>query len=198
MYRRIPVTLTLIVASLFLTLLTNFGSSWPILSKLLISTTLTGLDATAEFELWRLVTPAFVHFNIYHLVFNLLWVLIMGRAIEQIEGSKFMVLIFLASAVISNLAEFMMSGPMFGGMSGVVYALFGYIWMQSIFNPLYYRRILPPAIIPFMLIWFAVCWTGLLGEIANFAHTAGLLIGVIWGRVRSLRSVRRTRNFHED
>ncbi|MDE0309087.1 MAG: rhomboid family intramembrane serine protease [Acidiferrobacterales bacterium] len=191
MYRRIPVTLGLIATSLFLTLLTNFGSNWPMLSTMLISTTLTGLDATSELELWRLVTPAFIHFNIYHLVFNLLWVLIMGRAIERIEGSLFMVLFFLASAILSNLAEFMMSGPVFGGMSGVVYALFGYIWMQSKFNPVMYRGVFPPAIIPFMLIWFAICWTGLLGDIANFAHTAGLLIGVVWGRIGPPKAARR-------
>lgn len=191
MYRKIPVTLSLIAASLFLTLLTNFGSNWPILTNLLISTTPTYLDATAEFELWRLVTPAFVHFNIYHLVFNLLWVMVMGRAIEQIEGSKFICLIFLASAIISNLAEFMVSGPTFGGMSGVVYAFFGYIWMQSIFNPNFYRRVLPAGIIPFMLIWFAICWTGLIGDIANYAHTAGLVVGIVWGRIKSLKSFRR-------
>ena len=192
MYRMIPVTLSLIVASLFLTLLTNFGSNLPILVNLLISTTSVSLDAIDKFELWRLVTPAFVHFNIYHLIFNLLWVLIMGRAIEQIEGSKFIGLIFVVSAIISNLAEFFVSGPLFGGMSGVVYALFGYIWMQSRFNPFIYGRILPPAIFPLMLIWFAVCWTGWIGEIANYAHTAGLVIGVVWGRIKSLKSVRRT------
>ena len=191
MYRKIPVTLCLVIASLLLTLLTYFGSNLQILSNLLISTTPGNLDAVAEREFWRLVTPAFVHFNIYHLVFNLLWVFVIGRVIELIDGSKFLLLMFVVAAVVSNLAEFYASGPLFGGMSGVVYAFFGYYWMQSMFNPIIYGRILPPAIIPLMLIWLIICWTGLIGEIANVAHTSGLIVGVVWGRINSLRLVGR-------
>jgi len=32
-----------------------------------------------------------------------------------------------------------------------------------------------------MLIWFFVCWFGLVGHIANMAHTVGLICGVIFG-----------------
>ncbi len=187
---KMPVAFSLIGISLLLTLLTNFGSNTTMLALVLISTQPGSLDAVTAGEVWRLLTPAFVHFNIYHLVFNLLWVLILGGAIERIGGVLLIVAMFAVSAIASNLAEFYASGPFFGGMSGVVYAFVGYIWMQSRYNPQVYGRLFPPALIYFMLIWFAICWTGLIGGIANFAHTAGLIVGVVWGWLHSRKSAR--------
>jgi GlpG protein len=81
---------------------------------------------------------------------------------------------------LSNLAEFLVSGPSFGGMSGVVYGLLGYIWMQGRFNPAS-RLSLQPQTVTFMIVWFFVCLAGLVGPIANTAHGVGLAVGVAWG-----------------
>ena len=39
-----------------------------------------------KLEFWRLVTPAFIHFSLMHIVFNCLWVYVLGKSIEQIHG----------------------------------------------------------------------------------------------------------------
>jgi GlpG protein len=65
-------------------------------------------------------------------------------------------------------------------MSGVVYGLLGYFWMQGRYNARF-RMILPRHVVVMMLAWFALCWSGLIGHIANMAHTAGLLLGATWG-----------------
>jgi GlpG protein len=70
----------------------------------------------------------------------------------------------------------------FGGMSGVGYGLFGYLWIKSRFDP-HSNVFLPPNTVGLFLIWFALCWSGLLGPIANWAHTVGMVSGTTIGYV---------------
>jgi GlpG protein len=67
-------------------------------------------------------------------------------------------------------------------MSGVVYGLAGYVWMRGKYD-LTSGVYLDRASIQWLLVWLVVCFTGAVGPIANVAHLAGLIIGVIWGRV---------------
>jgi GlpG protein len=71
-------------------------------------------------------------------------------------------------------------GPFFGGMSGVDYALFGYAWMKTRYDPTP-GLFLPRETVLMGLIWLVVCLTGLAGNIANTAHFVGLGVGVIAG-----------------
>ena len=81
------------------------------------------------------------------------------------------------------------SGPAFGGMSGVNYALFGYIWIRGNNDPRFGLQ-LDQGTITMLLIWFVVCFTGLVGNIANAAHTLGLIVGVIAGWLAAERALR--------
>jgi GlpG protein len=75
-------------------------------------------------------------------------------------------------------------------MSGVLYGLFGYIWMKSRYEPQSGFMISSNTVI-WMVGWFFLCLTGYLGNIANVVHGAGLVVGMIVGRFPSLwRSMR--------
>jgi GlpG protein len=131
-------------------------------------------------QLWRLVTPMFLHFGILHLLFNMLWLRDLGSMIEARKGAWMLLVLVLVIAAVSNVAQYLYKGPDFGGMSGVVYGLLGYIWMQSRFNPASGLSLLPQTV-TMMIIWFFVCLTGMVGPIANTVHAVGFGLGIAWG-----------------
>jgi GlpG protein len=142
-------------------------------------------------QLWRLITPIFIHLSILHILFNMLWFKDLGYLIEFKFGKKDLLTLIGISGVLSNLLQYCISGPQFGGMSGVLYAMLGYVWVyKKIHNEFDYA--LPARDITLMVGWLLVCITGLLGPIANGAHAGGLFIGMLyaiykapekWGRL---------------
>src|SRR5207249_6302463 len=101
-----------------------------------------GLTEIKHGEIWRLITPIFIHLNLPHLIFNVLAMLDLGSMIESRQSSGRLALLVLFLAIISNLAQYSLDWPRlnagtpaFGGISGVAYGLIGYIWMKSKFDP---------------------------------------------------------------
>jgi GlpG protein len=131
-------------------------------------------------QIWRVVTPVFLHFTLMHLVFNLYCLLNLGGLIESRQGGWRFAIKVTILAVVSNLAQYAVGGPDFGGMSGVIYGLFGYIWLRGKLDPRsgFY---LDPVSVGVLLAWFVICLTNLVGPIANMAHAAGLGAGLLWG-----------------
>jgi len=179
-----PGTLALAGISIAIYLLMILGWQDTVVPPLLISEYIRPtLPEIYGGQLWRLFTPMFLHFSIFHIVFNMLWTLEFGRLIESRQGTASLILISLSISMASNLSQYFVSGPIFGGMSGVIYGYFGYVWIQSLTNPRFGIR-LNPTIVKLLLGWFALCWSGLLEKlfdisIANTAHTAGLLSGMV-------------------
>ena len=183
------VTATLIALSLIVALLSKVGSDLQFIHVLFISEYRQGLPEIFAGQLWRLFTPTFIHFGLLHIIFNLLWLYQLGSAIEQRQKTKRMLTLVIFISLLSNLAQYFWSGPLFGGMSGVVYGLLAYIWAQGKFNPVAGLGLDQNTTV-MMLIWFVVCWLGLVGNIANMAHTVGLICGVIFGLMYSPRFLR--------
>jgi GlpG protein len=182
-----PLTLVLIVLSVGVFLLSSGGRNVGPISMLFISEGGASLFAEVRSgQLWRLVTPIFVHFGILHVFFNMLWLRDLGSMIEARESTGKLAVYVLALGVISNSAQYLIAGPAFGGMSGVVYGLLGYIWIRGKLDP-GSGLFLHQTTVVMMLVWFVLCFTGVLGSIANYAHAAGLAAGCAWGYLGSLR-----------
>lgn len=130
-------------------------------------------------QVWRLITPIFLHFNILHILFNMLWMKDLGGMMETRLGTLQLALLVLVIGISSNLAQYYMTGPNFGGMSGVVYGLLGYVWIRGKYDP-GSGLFLHPSTVMMMLIWLLFGYTNIL-PMANTVHTVGLAAGVIWG-----------------
>lgn len=135
-------------------------------------------------EIWRLVTPIFIHMSFMHILFNMMWLVDLGSMIEARQKTSTLALLVLALAVISNLAQYMMAGPAFGGMSGVVYGLLGYIWIRGKLDPAS-GLFLHKTTVTMSMIWFFFCFVSS-QQVANWCHTGGLLSGMAWGYLSSL------------
>jgi len=167
-----------------------------------------GLPEIRHGEWWRLITPIFMHGGLVHLAFNSLAMLDLGSMIEARRGSLRLAGLVLVLAIASNLAQYAFSipslkdwsnippserflgGPAFVGISGVAFGLMGYIWMKSRFDP-NSGLFMPRQSVAMMLIWFGLCIVGVIGHIANTAHTVGLLLGMAIGYGSSLLSRRK-------
>ena len=187
-----PVTLVLMLASVAVFIISDFGHELERIMALFITNYPTfvagdmSLPEIRHGQVWRLFTPMFIHFDILHIVFNMLWLRDLGSMIEGRQGSWPLILLVLVIAPCSHVAELYLGHTMlFGGMSGVVYGLFGYIWLRGKFDP-GSGLFLHPTTVIMMIVWFFICLTGWIG-VANIIHAVGLGIGLAWGYLSSLR-----------
>jgi GlpG protein len=140
----------------------------------------------------RLLGPAFLHFSWLHIVFNTMWWWQLGGSVEQITGKFSLINLLLVSALVSNVGQFFVDGPNFGGLSGVVYALVGYVWWMGWLMP-EKGLSLPKPIIGFMLFWLLLGYTSLMPiNVANTAHLLGLLSGCIMAYIQVLKEKKHT------
>lgn len=206
-----PVTFALIAISVGVWFATGFGEDFdadPLTRKLVISEFRpiderrilpAGLargwpeppeNKRTGFQFWRLLTPIFLHLGPMHLLMNMLALHSLGRVIEFRRGSLTLLLLVVVTGVLSNIVQYELAGPAFGGMSGAIFGLFGYAWMKSEFD--HSAGIFIPRIsVIWMLGWLFLCMYGYLGPIANGAHFGGLIFGILissWSMVmRRLR-----------
>ena len=172
---RAPATVALIGISVIVYILSETGAAPALAAWLYCQPALI-----MEGQVWRLITPIFMHANTLHIVFNMLMLYQLGGAVETGKGALFYVGMALAVAAVSNLAQALLVGPSFCGISGVVYGLFGYVWMKSRFEP-FDGMLLDDFTIMLMLFWFLLGVTGLVGHMANWAHGVGLAAGMAFG-----------------
>ena len=132
-FRRCPLTWVLMIACIGVALVSGMGSNtasvrylfFPLLPNASLLGLLAEIDNLSLFL--RTLTPMLLHFGL-HLIFNLLWLWYFGRQLESIIPWWSFVLLVAATAFVGNTAQYWQLGyNNFGGMSGVVYGLVGFV-----------------------------------------------------------------------
>ncbi len=133
-------------------------------------------------EVWRLVTSAFPHVGILHLLFNLYWLWVFGSLVEGAFGHIRTAGIYLFLAVGSAGAEYAFSSGGVG-LSGVGYGLFGLLWVLSRWDERF-RGAIDRNTIALFIAWFFVCIALTIAKImpiGNVAHGMGAIQGILLG-----------------
>ncbi|WP_411359973.1 rhomboid family intramembrane serine protease [Pseudidiomarina salilacus] len=172
----VTISFAVLVTLVFISLNTQLAES--VFAALRISPTFNDLPWTQP---WRFITPTLLHFSVLHFLFNVFWWWYLGGRFERTYGSTYLLIALVFCGVISNVAQLYDSGPYFGGLSGVIYGLFGIaavVGWQRPSHPLF----LPNGLMIFMLVWLALGYTDLLWvNVANTAHLTGLISGLLVG-----------------
>jgi len=184
-----PVTLALVVANVAVFLLQTAAPGilipfalWPLGSE-------QAGGSRVSFELWQVVTYAFLHGGLLHLAFNMFALYMFGGPIEQVFGGRrYLIYYFVCvvSAAIAQLAVSAMTGtvyPSIGASGGV----FGLLLAYAIYFPRNRIMLLfPPIPMParvFVLLYAALeLFFGVTGTqegVAHFAHLGGLVGGFV-------------------
>lgn len=207
-FRRAPLSLLLILICIFLMFAAPLNSMNDTVRAMLypdfsFGTRMIILDRVLEnfsfIQFLKMISPILLHGGLDHLAFNMLWLWEFGRRIEAVQASWSLLLLITVIALVSNSVQFLYAGTIyFGGMSGVVYGMFGYIWMWQLFDPAKGLG-LPGALIFFLLLTLVVMTVINLDFIADEAHIGGILMGVIYGALTATISrIARARSYGQE
>jgi rhomboid protease GluP len=130
---------------------------------------------------WGLITSVFVHLELWHLAFNVYWLWHLGRLLESALGTLRWVAFFLFAALISSASQLAMSGDTGIGASGVVYAIFGFIWAARKYVDKFQSALSKQTIVLF-IVWLFICLVTTyfnVWVVGNAAHFSGILFGIL-------------------
>ncbi|NGX26287.1 MAG: Rhomboid protease GlpG [Chlamydiae bacterium] len=149
-----------------------------------------------EGEVWRLFTPCLLHGGLLHILFNMAWVWLLMRQVEERLSIWKLLIFILVVGIVANLAQYLVSGPYFLGFSGVVVGLVAFIWARQKLAP-WEGYPLNRTTFIFILIFIGAMFaleifsllTALIfakeisANIANTAHIIGGVAGYFLGRM---------------
>jgi membrane associated rhomboid family serine protease len=133
--------------------------------------------------LWGLFTSNFLHVEFWHLVFNLSWMWFLGKKIEWESRVVKYLLITLSAAFITSIYQLAFSETTGIGLSGIIYAYFGFIFIMARYDRSYQGYLTRKTTIIF-LAWLVLCvvltYAGGV-NIGNAGHISGLMWGAMAG-----------------
>ena len=144
-----------------LTLL-RFGANYPILVR--------------AGDYYRLITSAFLHIGLLHLIFNNYALYVIGSQLESFLGKAKFLVIYLVSAICGSLMSMLFSDGISAGASGAIFGLLGSLLYFGYNYRVYLGTVLKSQIIPLIILNLVIGFVT--PGIDNAAHIGGLLGGL--------------------
>ena len=162
------------VASRFLAVFGPFGL-WP-------------SDVFGRGFIWQFVTYAFLHApgNLFHILFNMLFLYWFGRSIEQQWGMRRFMLFYLTSAIfaafIFSIVHIWFEQSWCVGASGAVMAVlmvYALYWPNQLILVMFIFPMRIRTFVTILVVIETLSFLRMRGNVANMAHLGGLLYGFL-------------------
>ena len=137
-------------------------------------------------EIYRLLTGAFLHLDILHLLCNLYALYVVGKLSESYFGKWKFTLIYLFSALTGSLLSIAMGDSFSIGASGAIFGLLGSLLYFGYHYRVYFGNVLLKQIIPVIIFNLAIGF--MIDDIDNFAHIGGLIGGLLISKAVGINS----------
>lgn len=128
-------------------------------------------------EYYRLITGAFLHANLLHLLFNCYALYIIGSQIESFMGRWKYLTIYLVSALTGSLLSILLNGGASVGASGAIFGLMGSLLYFGYHYRVYLGTVLKSQIVPLIVVNLLIGFMS--SGIDNYAHIGGLIGGAL-------------------
>lgn len=174
----------LITSIIVIHLLVYLATTLPLLPSGEIFGLLAGVNLyITQGEIWRLLTPIFVHSGFTHLLFNSFSLVLFGPALERMLGKGKFLLVYLLTGIAANIATLILEPPTYVhvGSSGAIFGLFGFYLAIHMFRRELLSKENSQIIITIAVI--GVIMTFVQSNINITAHIFGLIAGFLIGRV---------------
>ena len=136
-------------------------------------------------QYFRLITSAFLHIGIMHLLFNMYALYVIGSQIENFFGKVKYILIYLGSAVFASILSICFSDSISAGASGAIFGLLGAMLYFGYHYRLYLGNTIKSQIIPIIVI--NLIFGFVMNGIDNAAHIGGLIGGVLFAMISGVK-----------
>ena len=137
-------------------------------------------------EIYRLLTGAFLHLDILHLLCNLYALYVVGKLSESYFGKWKFTLIYLFSALTGSLLSIAMGDSFSIGASGAIFGILGSLLYFGYHYRVYFGNVLLKQIIPVIIFNLAIGF--MIDDIDNFAHIGGLIGGLLISKAVGINS----------
>ncbi|QVJ01608.1 rhomboid family intramembrane serine protease [Nocardiopsis eucommiae] len=180
-----------ILALMAVGFLAQLGTSDPVgqagRSPLVVEFGMHGFAAILQHEWYRLITAAFLHGGVMHLLFNGYAMYLLGQQLERWLGHGRFLALWVAGALAGSVTSALfVPGQLSVGASGAIFALFGAVFVLGRRLRLDMRMIL-------VLLALNLGITFLVPGISWTAHIGGLVAGLALGAVFAYLPTRKGR-----